>query len=110
MRQWDGSKLATIDSSRGTPTKGDGTVPGFALAQPVGLETPTSIMHCNQLHGTIQNYEGSINQIVGTLKTGEPSSKRSGKFVSMRCDDVVRAGEDCRIQLEFQAVPTPGPS
>lgn len=87
---------------------GDGTVPGYAFAQPVGGDDPVSIMHCNQLHGAIQNYGAAIDHIVGTLKTGMASSKRSGRVVSMRCDDVVKAGEDCLTRLEFQASPMPG--
>ena len=87
---------------------GDGTVPGYSFAHPVAGGGPVSIMHCNQLHGAIQNHRAAIEHIVGTLRSGIPSSTKSGRVVSMRCDDVVKAGENCLTRLEFQAPPMPG--
>lgn len=108
--QWDGQRLLTVETVQGNPTLGDGTVPGFAFAQPLTGDEPASVMHCNQLHGAIQNYDAAIDHIVGTIKSGMPSSRRSGRVVSMRSEDVVRVGQEFLTKLDFQAVPMPGTS
>lgn len=100
---WSPQGLSSQELWRGQPALGDGTVPGYNLAAPRVASKGMAQMHCNQLHGAIQNYEPALRNIVDTLKTGLLSgTKSSGDPVSLSFDDYLPSGGPLRVRLRFE--------
>jgi len=100
--EWRKGMLSTRATYQGDATKGDGTVPGYVLAQPDLSSVPLGVMHCNQLHASMQNDSAVLRNIIDTIRTGSGSQARSGDPVSLTVPDVVRKGEKFKAILAFE--------
>ena len=95
-------RLSVWMRDKNRPTGGDGTVPGYRLGQPVANSVAFGAMHCNQIHGSMQNDATVIRNIVDTIKTGIQAGSKSGDPLSFSVPDVVRVNEPFQIRLNTE--------
>ncbi len=79
---------------------GDGTVPRPSATPPERADRPSNnAVYAAQRHGSLQNVEGLLNHLVGSLAPRAPSERFRAfdHSLSLDCDDVFGSGEEVTI-------------